>query len=283
MTTTRRAATPPLSTTPREPSALAPWRFLRCLLDLLVPACCAGCGVAGVSWCPDCHGAFGRPHPVHRPPLVRGPEAYAVGAYEGVARSAVLAYKERGRRDLADPLGAALAAALPLLPRAGPARDGVWWLVPVPSRGAAARRRGGDHVRRLATRCAAHLALSGRPAVVASGLRLARGVVDAVGLDAAGRVANLAGRVRPRPGGLPPPGTPVVLLDDVITTGATAAAGVAALRSVGVPVAAVLALVSAGGPGRRGRGGCDAAGGARSLPSGGRGVGRRGDTRGSLR
>jgi predicted amidophosphoribosyltransferase len=75
---------------------------------------------------------------------------------------------------------------------------------------------------------------------------MARGVGDSVGLDAAGRSANLAGRVRTRPGGLPVEGTPVVLLDDVVTTGTTAAICTAVLAAASVEVTAVAVLTSAG-------------------------------------
>jgi predicted amidophosphoribosyltransferase len=69
---------------------------------------------------------------------------------------------------------------------------------------------------------------------------------DAVGLGRAERIANLAGRLKFVPDGRPPPGCRVVVLDDIVTTGATAAACVAALKSSGVAVAAVLTLLAAG-------------------------------------
>lgn len=168
---------------------------------------------------------------------------YALGAYRGRLRTALLAYKERGRRDLACPLGDALAAALlTLLPPA----SGAVCLVPVPSRWSAAARRGGQHVALLADRAAAALAGAGVAAAVAPALRMAPGVRDSVGLDRASRQANLAGRVLVRSAGLPPAGIPVVLVDDVVTTGATAAACTSALLQVGVEVPAIVALATSG-------------------------------------
>jgi len=110
----------------------------------------------------------------------------------------------------------------------------------------AVQARGGAHVLRLARRCAAELARAGRPAAVAPALALGRGAANSVGLDAEARKANLAGRVLVRREGLPPKGTPVVLLDDVITTGVTAAACTAALSGVGIAVTAVVTLTCAG-------------------------------------
>lgn len=183
--------------------------------------------------------------------MARGPTAgttpvYALARYGGAARRLVLAYKERGRRDLAASLGAALAGALPYLPEARPDPAGLWWLVPVPSRRVASRVRGGPHLLRLARVCAAELAAAGHAAAVAPALRLGSGVRDAVGLDRAQRAANLAGRLAVDARGLPPPGTPVVLLDDVVTTGATAAACSGALATRNCQVTAVLALTAAG-------------------------------------
>jgi predicted amidophosphoribosyltransferase len=162
----------------------------------------------------------------------------AVGRYAGPLRSALLRYKERGRRDLAGPLAALLASALDEL---APARPPVW-LVPAPSRPSAARVRGGDHVARLCRAVAAR-----RPeARIARPLRLAGRTRDSVGLDAEQRAANLAGRVQVRDAALPvraPDG--VVLVDDVVTTGATLRACRDALASAGVRAEAAIVLCDA--------------------------------------
>jgi predicted amidophosphoribosyltransferase len=216
------------------------------LADLFLPVSCAGCDLPGVALCGGCARAFDGPFDVHRIITTNGPPVYALAGYRTHARSVVLAYKERGRRDLARPLGRMVAAVLPLLAGARPAPDGTWWLVPAPSRPIAARRRGGAHMLRLARSAATALAGQGVPVAVAPALRLAAGSRDSVGLDAAARVANLAGRVRVRRDASPPAGTPVVLLDDVVTTGATAAACVRELRSsAGLTVSAVLAVTAA--------------------------------------
>jgi predicted amidophosphoribosyltransferase len=201
------------------------------LLDLIIPRRCAGCAAPGVAWCPRCAATLRAPAPVARPGL---PAAFALAGYHGPARRAVLAYKERGRRELAAPLGRALADALPSI-RAGPLV-----LVPAPSRPAAARARGGQHMATVARRCASDLP----EAMVVPALRLDGRAADSVGLDAAARSANLLGRLRPDLRHRPPPDVPAVVLDDVITTGATATACVAALKSINVPVAAVLSLTA---------------------------------------
>lgn len=214
------------------------------LLDLVLPVRCVGCRTDGRLWCEACATEFGAPIPVRRPSLDDGPQACALAAYRGPARDAVLAYKERGRRELAEPLGAAVARALPWAPGARPDPDGVWWLVPAPSRRRTSRQRGGEHMTVLARCCAAELARAGPGVVVAPVLELASTAADSVGLDPAARAANLAGRVRLRPRASPPRGSPVVLLDDVITTGATAAACHRVLTKAGLEVTAVVALTS---------------------------------------
>jgi predicted amidophosphoribosyltransferase len=215
-------------------------------LNLLIPVRCAGCGVAEEPWCRDCAAGARIPFAVSRQAIGHGPPAYALGRYRGAARRAVLACKERGRRDVAVAIGRAMAAGLPGLPHSPAGPGAPWYLVPAPSRPAAARRRGGQHMLDVARHCAAALAETGRAAAVAPALRLDRRARDSVGLDAEGRAANLRGRLRFLPAGAPPVGTPVVLLDDVITTGATAAACTSVLARAGIPVAAVLAFTATG-------------------------------------
>jgi predicted amidophosphoribosyltransferase len=203
---------------------------MRSILDLVVPNYCAGCDVPATSWCLDCADSLGV-FPVGRPGLG---DAYALAEYAGAARRAVLAYKEKGRHELSTVLGRALATALPTI-RAGP-----FTLVPAPSRPSAARARYGQHMTAVARACAAALAKAGHRASVAPVLRLSGRARDSVGLDQDARAANLRGRLRCTSRA----STPAILLDDVITTGATATACVAALREAGTEVTAILAFTA---------------------------------------
>ncbi|CAM2940596.1 ComF family protein [Skermania piniformis] len=216
------------------------------LLDLILPLDCAGCGAAGSGWCPACAVTLAG-GPV-RVPARSGPAApcWALGGYSGPRRQAVLAAKERGRRDLAEPLGRALAAGLAALREAGeldPPELAPLVLVPAPTRRRAARQRGGDPVARMAAVAARHT----RRAAPAVALRAGWTTRDSVGLSAAQREANLAGRVIRRPVPIPPAAN-VVLVDDVLTTGATAAESIRVLRRSGTPVTAVLAICAASRP-----------------------------------
>lgn len=213
------------------------------LLELLLPTRCAGCGVPGAACCRTCAAVWGSLGQVTRGPTADLAPVYSLTPYRGVARRLVLAYKERGRRDLTATLGKALAEAVSLLPIQH-AADGTVWLVPVPSRKRAARARGGPHMHRLARSCAVMLARAGTPVAVAPALTLDAAARDAVGLTREERAANLSGRLRLCPAGAAPPTTPVVLIDDVITTGATAAACARVLADGGMMVTAILTLTA---------------------------------------
>lgn len=201
---------------------------LAALVDLVLPRSCLGCGSFGVALCPAC----GRVDPVHRV-VGAGLPVAAAGAYAGALRRALLAYKERGRRDLGARLGGLLGTAVRQV-TAGQARAGPV-LVCVPSARARAAQRGGDHVLRLA-RAAAHR--SGVP--VASGvLRQVRPVPDSAGLGVRERAANLHRALAAQPGR----GRVALLVDDIVTTGSTLAEAHRALAAAGwvVTGAAVVA------------------------------------------
>ncbi|MFH8464061.1 ComF family protein [Streptomyces sp. NPDC017991] len=214
----------------------------RDLTDLVLPTECGGCGRPRTVLCPKCRAALtgdapGRVRPDPEPPGL--PVVHAAAPYEDQVRAALLAHKERGALTLAGPLGAALAGAV----RAGlgpGGRDGAVGsgvpvlLVPVPSARWAVRARGHDPVRRIAFAAAAGLRSSGTSARVVAVLRQRRAVADQSGLDSRQRLDNLAGALEVAPGGarLLAGAGRVVLVDDLMTTGASLAEAARALRAV---------------------------------------------------
>jgi predicted amidophosphoribosyltransferase len=221
-------------------------RWWQDLTDLVLPAECGGCGRQRAVLCGRCRAALygNAPRRVRSVPERAGlPVVYAAAAYEDEVRAALLAHKERGALALARPLGTALAGAvLAGLRESGarPARDardggrggaGVL-LVPVPSSRGAVRARGHDPARRIALAAAARLRGTGTPVRVAAVLRQRRTVADQSGLDARGRADNLAGALAVPPAGalLLACGDRIVLVDDLVTTGASLGEAARAVR-----------------------------------------------------
>ncbi|KQX52656.1 MULTISPECIES: ComF family protein [unclassified Streptomyces] len=215
------------------------WREIA---GLVLPVACGGCGVPRTELCPSCAevltGAGEGPRGVRPSPEPAGlPEVHAVAPYEGAVRELLLAHKERGALGLAGPLGGALAGAVEAA--AGAAEGPVarpLLLVPVPSSRRSVRARGHDPTRRVARAAAARLRSAGRPARVVPVLRQRRHVADQAGLGARGRLANLAGALEVVPGGgrLLQAGK-VVLVDDLMTTGASLAEAARAIGAVHLP------------------------------------------------
>lgn len=154
----------------------------------------------------------------------------AAWEYEGAARSLVLDLKLRGLRGAAGPLVEAMAARVRAVGIAGSV---VAW---VPGRTRDIRRRGFDHAAVLASGLSRRLGLP----LVAALTRLAD-PPDQAALGAAARSLNVAGAF-----GASGCREPVVLVDDLITTGATATECVKVLREFAPSVEVVV-------PCRRGR------------------------------
>jgi predicted amidophosphoribosyltransferase len=164
-------------------------------------------------------------------------EAWAAVSYDGPARALVRALKFGGAVRVVDAMAAQMAANAPpgLL-------EGVT-LVPVPLHRARRRRRGFNQAEELAYALGAR---SGLP--VADCLERPGGAARAsqVGRGRGDRLTALAGSVRMRAGAPVP--LRALLVDDVVTTGATLAACAAALASQGVRE--VKAVAYARTPGR---------------------------------
>ncbi|MDH4143109.1 MAG: phosphoribosyltransferase family protein [Chloroflexota bacterium] len=212
------------------------------VLDAAFPARCAGCGREGPPLCRSCLPALdarldlpagvplGLPAEIPVPLL----QLEWCAPFRGIVRDALHRLKYAGERRLAEPLGMAAARRWE---RAGVGADLV---MHVPVHAERARARGYDQAELVARVAARHLDLP-----FAAGLVRVRATTAQFDLDRADRAANVAGafaiagagssrvgdgRVRP---GADVRGRWVLLVDDVMTTGATLAACAGVLEAAG--------------------------------------------------
>ena len=208
-------------------------------MELILPRRCAGCGRGGELLCAACRVELARPPQLVTTRSSPHVPVYALAPYAGAHRSLVLAMKERRNTAVRRHVGAVLGAALTHLGARGDLPP-AFVLVPAPTRRRSARLRGGDPVEQI---CRA----SGVATVAA--LRLAPRVADQSELGAEERLRNLAGAVRLVDAGVDElrsrPAVPVVLVDDVVTTGATLTTSAERLIAAGVTVAAAVVVCSA--------------------------------------
>jgi ComF family protein len=222
------------------------------LLSFLLPSRCAGCGTpradaggggfCGACWdavprfapgttCPRCAlptaGTPCRRCASEPPPVDR---AAAVGPYEGVLKRLVAALKFEGHDIVAAPAAARLADTV----RAAGLAEDLDGITPVPSTRRRNRDRGYDPAVLLSEELARRLSLRLLP-----GLRRVRETPPQSALGASERRANVAGAFRAAPSVA---GRSLLLVDDVMTTGATAFAAAAALRSAGARRVALAVL-----------------------------------------
>ncbi|MGH3097848.1 MAG: ComF family protein [Streptosporangiales bacterium] len=226
--------------------------LLGALLDLVLPEWCAGCTRMPGRLCDACAGRLsGVVRRCTPTPAPRGlPPVWAVAAYEGPVRAAVIAYKERGRVALADALGSALARSVGAAAAHAPPGAELL-LVPVPSTRRRTAQRGYDPVLRMLSAAVGEMRAAGLAARYATVLDHTRRVADQAGLDAAARSANLSGAfaVRRWARGLLG-GRQVLVVDDVVTTGATLTEAARALRAAGAIVAGAAVVAATARAGR---------------------------------
>lgn len=234
-------------------------------LGLLLPLECAGCGAWDTAVCRPCRDLVSTTavRCETDAPLLSLPgdagallPVWSLADYAGPVRGLVLAWKRTARP----------AVARVLLDRARRAARqwahdpelvldgaGAVLVVPAPS-GLRRRLRGLLVVADLAEAVAAGLAgagtlTPGRPVLVADLLRRSGGRRHQAGLGLRARARNRSTAVALR--AVPGRHDVVVLVDDVLTTGATLAACARALVTAGTPVAGALVLAATPPPGRR--------------------------------
>jgi ComF family protein len=203
--------------------------LLERLLDGLSPRRCLGCRAASAQ--PFCTGC-GEPRAAPSTPSFDGAPLIVLGRYEGALAQAIRRLKYEPRPELATPLSALLAArvrecSLPM---------GLGW-VPVPLHFERLVERGFNQSALVANGLASALKGQAYPRA----LRRERATAQQAKLARSERLENLHGAFSVRA----LPERRLVLVDDVVTTGATASACVAALRAAGAAVLAVAALAHA--------------------------------------
>lgn len=194
---------------------------------VLLPVSCAGCSAPDRSLCPGCARAL---TPEVRRHTVAGVPVWSSLDYDDIPRTVLLAYKDGGRVDAAGALAGALRPALDAA--AGAQRSAV---VPVliPSTRAAWRRRGYHPTGMVLARSRALAPPLWRA------LRLTRQTADQAALGSVERADNRAGsmvasqRLR---------GRSCVIVDDIVTSGATIAEAARAITAAGGSIGGAAAI-----------------------------------------
>ncbi|WEV59731.1 phosphoribosyltransferase family protein [Bifidobacterium sp. ESL0728] len=224
----------------RFANALRAWFAV--IRDVLLPRGCAGCDKPDEVLCPSCVKLFGHAYPKALP----GDDVRCYGCswYQGSVRQAILNWKDHGDEEC-DRVFASLLADLAVKVLAGQAsydRIHALVLVPAPSSFSSMHHRGRWQTLPLARSMVRYLRGYGFASVMKPVLRLegvrGKSVQTA---DAQSRSRRIAGHVRVTED-LSGDDSLFIVVDDIVTTGATMGQCIAALRAAGARDAIGLAL-----------------------------------------
>jgi len=199
------------------------------LTQLMFPNRCLGCHRLGPSICSACRSSW---HPHYYKTKVDDITVHSALLYSPIASKIILAAKESGLKGADDLLIDAIVHAIE---RAIPDTT-LFRLVPVPSSRASQRRRGRSFVVDLVAQ------ISERTGIPMNNcLQLSRRVKDQSGLHRDERAKNLAGAFSLNS----PARGELILIDDVVTTGATLREAARALNSQGFQAVGSVTAITA--------------------------------------
>lgn len=204
--------------------------LFKSVLSLVIPVTCVHCGLSGEVICGRCRRKF-TPSPLLKPRLLSlgrdHPSISSLLPYSESVSQIIIGAKDDGNRALESIIIEALLAARSLFPKN-------LLLIPIPSSSRARRRRGRDFTLDIARALAKQ---TGDQIVTA--LRYTRSVAPQKSLNAEERLANMRGALHSHElrgeDSWRIAGRTALLVDDVLTTGATLHEGMRALRAGGRP------------------------------------------------
>lgn len=216
---------------------------VRAVRDVLFSRGCAGCGAPDEVICGACMRSLEQPVRFDLPSTVCG-AGMACGSYRGPLRRAVLAWKDHGDAECDGLFGAAMAALLNAEPLRSTLRQvGAVAIVPAPSSWRSICTRGRSQLDPIAGVLSERLCAWGVDAHVHRALEVRHVRTKAVQTASArGRRERVTGHILRRNGVRLPAGMPVIVIDDIVTSGATMRECIDVLRAQGNPVLAALAL-----------------------------------------
>jgi len=205
---------------------------MRSLSELIFPSRCIGCSQLGISICSVCRSSW-HPHIYYRELLISGNSYPVISAvpYSPIASKVLLGAKESNLAAADNLLIKAISHSLTFFIKKYGSGD----LIGIPSRNSATRKRGRNFMVEITNSVAETNSLVSRDI-----LKHIRSVRDQSQLDLAQRSQNIAGAFAVSTGSTKAAEIgnirPLIIVDDLITSGATLVEAIRALRAAGFPV-----------------------------------------------